>query len=159
LESKISYFKKMIGKIFKKKEKKQNNQVLNAEAIGEGIRDKAGKVFNFLKEKSYSAKDEFYVILDKLKNLKETNYNLGLMHLEKGNINDAIFRFKFIVKFWPDDQRSYYYLAYCLTIKNEPIKAKAVLEKFKSFNFQLDQKTTELQEKIDSLINKESKNV
>jgi hypothetical protein len=149
----------MIGKIFKKKEKKENNQILNAEIIGEGIREKAGKAFNFLREKTYLAKDEFYIILGKLKNLREANYNLGIMHLEKGNINDAIFRFKLMTKFWPDDQRSYYYLAYCLTVKNELLKAKIVLEKFKSHNFQFDQKTTDLQEKIDSLINKESKNV
>ena len=67
---------------------------------------------------------EFENVKSKFNNLLETNYNQGLWHIEKNNINEAIFRFRFIKKFWPKHYDSWYQLAYCLHKKNKNIIIK-----------------------------------
>ena len=76
--------------------------------------------------------NNFYILSYKFKDLYATNYNLGLIHLEKGNISDAIFRFKFITRFWPQSQEAYIQLAYCYYLKEKYQQALQTLETLKT---------------------------
>lgn len=53
------------------------------------------------------------IAVEKLKNLSQTNYNLGIFHMDKGNVNDAKMRFNFTVKLNPDLALAHYHLARC----------------------------------------------
>jgi hypothetical protein len=116
------------------------------------------EIFFFLKEapailKSFFSKslDDCKIFRGKLTNLMETNYRQGIWHIEKNNIGDAIFRFRFIKKFWPQHLDSHYQLALCLTKKNKYREAKEVLKNLLTIspdyaNFP----AKELMDKIDS---------
>lgn len=98
------------------------------------IDKKIGELKNFFKKSNLfidnllsKFKDESKVIIEKCKNLLDTNYKLGMKHLEDGNLNDAIFRFRFIKKFWPDFHEAYCKLAYCLSLKGNNFEAKRIL--------------------------------
>lgn len=69
-------------------------------------------------------------------NLSESNFELGMYHLYRQNLNDAIFRFKLIDKFFaPNDQRANYWLGWTYFLKNKLEKAIYHLEKSKDFDF------------------------
>lgn len=57
--------------------------------------------------------EQFYIAIGKLKNLSQTNYNLGIFHMDKGNINDAKMRFIFVTKLAPELPLAHYHLARC----------------------------------------------
>ena len=93
------------------------------------------ELFFFFKEMPAMLKSFFFKSLDdckslrgKMTNLMETNYRQGIWHMEKNNIGDAIFRFRFIKKFWPQHLDSQYQLALCLIKKNKHREAKEVLK-------------------------------
>jgi tetratricopeptide (TPR) repeat protein len=92
------------------------------------LRDKSEKFSKFLENSFKNAREEYYSIQEKCQDLHKTNFDLACSHLEKGNLSEAIFRFRFVKKFWPHDFDAYYQLAYCLVLKNKPHKAKKVLE-------------------------------
>ena len=145
----------MFGKIFGKKSKKsdkfiiENNQEpLTADGVANTIREKANIFSEFLFGKIGEAKSEIEVMRYKYSNLLETNYNLGLKHIENGNISDAIFRFKFIVKFWPNHYQSYFKLAYCLVIDKKEAKAIEVLEKLVAKNPNCDEEAKDLLKRL-----------
>jgi tetratricopeptide (TPR) repeat protein len=71
----------------------------------------------------------FSSLKEKLKNLSETNYQLGLEHLKKGNIWEALSRFKIITFFWPNHNKALYQYAYCLVLTDGTVNARRVLEK------------------------------
>lgn len=120
----FKFIKKMIiGDSAEKKAATEEPKI----TFGEKIHQKIGNLFHFVKNKTQETKEEFGDIKSKVSNLLETNYNLGLKHLEKGNISDAVFRFRFVKKFWPDCFDAYYYLAYSLALNKRPFEAKKVL--------------------------------
>lgn len=102
---------------------------------------------------------EFDIIKSKLNNLLETNYNQGLWHIERNNLNEAIFRFRFIKKFWPNHYDSWYQLAYCLHKKGKNYQAREILtDLFKNKPDYNNIKAQELFEILKpSLKNKENK--
>ena len=113
----------MIGKILKKligskKSEKLKDSPLDQEtkASEEKLLSKAQTIFDFISKKFQEAISESKIIREKLKNLHKTNYELGLYHLEKGNIGEAIFRFKIVRKFWPHDYDAHLKLIYCFCI-------------------------------------------
>lgn len=63
----------------------------------------------------------------KFDNLYQTNYNNGIYHLEHGNLWDATFRFKVIMRFWPDKVEPRYQYAICLVIMGDENKATEIL--------------------------------
>lgn len=128
---------------------KDKNQDQSQKAIKEDFSKKVDKVSDFFNSKYNDFINEAKNIKGKLGNLSETNYQLGLKHIENGNISDAIFRFKFINKMWPQNQDAYYYLAYCLYLKKEGNKAKESLEKLFKINPDYDIKAKELLDKIE----------
>ncbi|AFE53909.1 methyltransferase domain-containing protein [Rickettsia typhi] len=66
----------------------------------------------------------------KLSHLAETNYQLGFDHLYKGNLNDALFRFKLVNKFFKsNDSKVYYQLGLIYYLKNNYRQATVYLEK------------------------------
>lgn len=54
-----------------------------------------------------------YTTIDKLKDLSQTNYQLGLFHMDKGNVSDAKMRFVFVTKLAPEFALAHYHLARC----------------------------------------------
>ncbi|MEG8230918.1 tetratricopeptide repeat protein, partial [Candidatus Rickettsia tasmanensis] len=66
----------------------------------------------------------------KFSHLAETNYQLGLDHLYRGNLNDALLRFKLVDKFFnPNDSKVYYQLGWVYFLKNNYRQAIEYLEK------------------------------
>lgn len=92
--------------------------------------------FNILKEKIIQKLSSFK---KKTINLIQTNYELGIFHLYKYNITDAIFRLKLVLFFNKNHTLAQYYLATCFYIKTDSEKAKEILEKLlsKDTNFKL----------------------
>ena len=113
---------------------KKSNQKETEKKQGRGARialslkDKSGQFSDFLSKKYDDAWDELSIIKEKCKDLRQTNYELGLMHLEKDNLSEAIFRFRLIKRFWPNFFEAHYQLAYCLALKEKYPAAKKVLK-------------------------------
>lgn len=120
---------KFIKNFFQKSKDSEKESVSGK--IAEDIKEKTDKLIDFVTGGIENLKTEFDEIKSKYDNLLETNYDLGLKHLENGKIPEAIFRFRFIKRIWPDSYRSYYYLAYALTLKGGKksfLEAKEILE-------------------------------
>jgi ubiquinone/menaquinone biosynthesis C-methylase UbiE len=70
---------------------------------------------------------KFFSFKKKITNLLQTNYDLGIFHLNQHNINDSILRLKIVLFFNPKHFSAKYYLAICFYIKNQSQKAKRLL--------------------------------
>jgi tetratricopeptide (TPR) repeat protein len=136
--------KYLINKALGKKTEKE----LKSEKIASKVQQNMKNFSGFLSEKTDLAIKEYALIKEKSKNLVETNYKLGMSHLEKGNLSDAHFRFFIMTKFWPQFYEAYYQLAYVLILKERPLRAKKVLEDLISKNPEIDPKFHELLEQI-----------
>jgi tetratricopeptide (TPR) repeat protein len=137
--------------IFKPKEKKEPL----SEKIAEDLHKRSGELVDFIKNKVENAKEEFENIKLKYNNLEETNYKLGLKHLENGKLSEAIFRFRFIKKMWPTSYDAYYYLAYCLALTDKKLpEAREVLAELFAREPDYDEKATELLENINHRLEK-----
>lgn len=121
----------------------------------ESLVSKSEKFKRFLNESLESVKNEISAVREKAKDLHQTNFELGNRHLENGNLSEAIFRFRFIKKFWPDDYDAYYLLAYCLTLKEKPRKARRVLEELLEKDPNYDPAARELLEHLNGVIGDE----
>ena len=77
--------------------------------------------FNIIDE----SKNTFEEVTKRSKNLYESNLDLAYFHLNKGNLNDAIFRFKIVHHFAPAENKlKYEYeLGRCYFYKNQMTKA------------------------------------
>ena len=91
---------------------------------------RSNRFSNIINQGLASIKNEIEIIKYKSKDLKETNYNLALTHIKKGNYGEAAFRFWLMTKFWPDFYEAYYKRAYCLYLNNKIKKAKIELQDF-----------------------------
>ena len=140
--------KLLINKAFGKKSEKENNSEKIASKIQQNIKNFSG----FISERADLAVKEFASIKEKSKNLVETNYKLGISHLENGNLSDASFRFFLMTKFWPKFYEAHYQLAYVLILRNKPFKAKKLLEDLIAKNPEIDNKFQELLDQINSNI-------
>jgi hypothetical protein len=138
----------LINKALGKKSEKEQK----TEKIASKIKDNVKSFSGFLSEKTDLALKEYASIKEKSKDLVETNYKLGISHLEKGNLNDASLRFFIMTKFWPQFHEAYYQLAYVLILKEKPLKAKKVLEDVISKNAELDPKFQDLLNEINANI-------
>ena len=84
--------------------------------------DMVMKIFSDLKKEIAESRE-------KLKDIGDTNYKLGIYHLEKRNIKDAILRFKIAMHFNKDSALLHYHLARCYIHGKKNDKAKIELEK------------------------------
>lgn len=119
-------FKKILSKLLGSKPSQSDAEIIIDEKIA-GIRGFFKKSGVFLQSLIENTKNECISIIKKCKNLLETNYKLGMKHLENGNLSDAIFRFRFIKKVWPEFYEAHYRLAYCLVLKGKIFEAREVL--------------------------------
>lgn len=118
----------MLKTIFKKFFGKESKEDIAEEKSKKEFQQKLEKFYSFFGTIIERVQNEYYTIKEKCQNLRETNYDLGLAHLEKENFKDAIFRFKIIIRFWPDFYDAYYQLAYCYAIVKKYQKSKKILE-------------------------------
>jgi tetratricopeptide (TPR) repeat protein len=140
---------------FKKTEKtiKEYNQENTS------IKDKiSSSMQKFSQEVSVSVKntlDDLSLMHKKSKNLLQTNFELGLYHLNNGNIKEAHFRFFIISKFWPKFENGLYYYAYILTLKQQYLKAQNIIEKIFLLNNNPNDEILNLKNKISQYINQQ----
>jgi len=73
--------------------------------------------------------EHFRSISIKMKDLGNTNYELGLFHLNKGNLRDAEMRFIFAIKIKKNFALAHYHLARCHIFNNKIDNAIKELEK------------------------------
>ncbi|AAZ68075.1 methyltransferase domain-containing protein [Ehrlichia canis] len=81
-------------------------------------------LLQLINNKIICMKKETILLQKKLKNLLETNIDLGLYHFYKGNISDAKFRFRLISIFKPKLPIAYYNLGRCYFALQNINKAK-----------------------------------
>lgn len=82
--------------------------------------------------------ENLYIVAEKSKDLIKTNYELGLYHLDKGNIHDAKFRLYWVAKLKPDHELAHYNLARCYIYEAKLAKAKEHLEAALKLNAKLE---------------------
>lgn len=70
----------------------------------------------------------FSSLKEKMSDLSETNYQLGLLHLTNGRVWEALSRFKITTFFWPNNYKASYQYAYCLTLEENIKKAQEILD-------------------------------
>lgn len=140
--------KYLFSRAFGAKSKKE----ISMEKTSGKIKENFNQFSTFLLQKKDLFLQEFFSIKEKSKNLVETNYKLGVYHLEKGNLSDAKVRFFLMTKFWPKFHEPYYQLAYILMLEQEPFKAKKIIENLFSKNSEVDPKFHELLNKINANI-------
>lgn len=115
-----------------------------------GLINDLKKSFGFVGDAYNTVRGEFTVAREKSKDLRRSNYDIGLKHLEKGDISEAVFRFRLTKKFWPDFFDAHYQLAYCLALSNKLNQAKTVLEELLQKNPDFDPKARDLLDQIKS---------
>ncbi|MBP7710520.1 MAG: tetratricopeptide repeat protein [Rickettsiales bacterium] len=140
---------KLLGKA-EPKEIEKKKSLISGFAVG--LHEKSEQFSKFLGSSLNEASKEYFTIKEKCKDLHYTNFDLASRHLEKGNLSEAIFRFRFVKKFWPNDFDAYYQLAYCLVLKNKPEKAKEVLEELLKLNPNYNPIAKELLEHLNKAI-------
>lgn len=96
-------------------------KLLKFEAIIVDLPTKIKSLLNHLVNELFSA-------LSKLKDLATTNYELGLYHMDNGNINDAKLRFMLVVRLKPELALAHYHLARCYLFNLNFNKARAEFE-------------------------------
>jgi predicted TPR repeat methyltransferase len=91
--------------------------------------------------------------IEKLTNITQTNFDLGVYHMYKGNFRDAIMRFKMITWMDSGNADSYYYIGRCL-YNNDNNKQEALNNFIKAT--EIDKKHIEAKFFIDLLNNKQN---
>lgn len=119
--------------------------------IGSKLHHKIDTISDFISKKTKDAIDEYGVIREKLKDLCQTNYNLGVRHLENGNISEAVFRFKIVKKFWPHYYDAYYQLAYALILSDKVDQARNIINQLVEKDPSYQDKALELLAAIDQI--------
>lgn len=85
--------------------------------------NKTKSLWNYIHKFYLDYMISFQVIFEKLKNLPETNYKLGLFHLHEGNIYDARLRFKIVLLLNKNHLMACYKLGYTYLVVGESEKA------------------------------------
>lgn len=93
------------------------------------VREKFNRLVPYIKEKSQRFIEECHIAREKLKDLPATNYELGLKHMKKGNISDAILRFRIVAFLKPEFAPAYYNLGRCYAFNGKNDLAKKNFEK------------------------------
>ena len=87
---------------------------------------------NFFRQQFKRFTDDIKKLRYKLKNLTESNLDLGVYHLRCRNYNDAIFRFKLVDRFLdPDNKLANYWLGWTYFMKQDYSKSIVCLTKAK----------------------------
>ena len=113
-----------VKRIFSLKQKDPVNVQEIQDTQNTPLGNKLERISNFLKHRFAYVIVEYRIIKEKMQNLSQSNYNLGMRYLDGGNIKEAIFRFRIIKKFWPNHHEAHYQLVYCLLLEQEIAEAK-----------------------------------
>ena len=97
-----------------------------------------------------SFKDEFNTILSKISNLEQSNIKLAHYHKNKGDIKEAIFSLKLVIRFWPNNDEAKYLLALCYYEQKDHQKAANIINKISLNDENLAKKIRELTFKIEN---------
>lgn len=73
-----------------------------------GLVDKVHNLSTILSRKCYDFLSDIKAVKGKMKNLAQTNFDLGLMHLRSGNLYDAGLRFRIVAYLDPEFYQAYY---------------------------------------------------
>lgn len=145
----------LINKITGKKSKKE----IRDEEFASKIFAESSKISGFINNIIKNIINEIKTIRNKSKNLLETNYQLGLSHIQKGNLNDAKLRFAIIIRFWPNFHEAYYQKAYVEMLLKKPFEAMETINKFElNSKDVLDSRFLDLKNQIELAINNELSN-
>ncbi len=127
------------------KEPEQPSDAKNTQLNRKFLEDKIDKLSNSIDNFWANIVVEYRIVKEKLQDLSQANYDLGIRYLEEGNIKEAIFRFKITKKFWPNNYEAYYELIYCLILDNKFEEAQRVID-------ELLLKNPSYKDKIDQLL-------
>lgn len=84
----------------------------------------------YIKQLIRNVKNDIYTLRLKLNNLSESNIELGIYHIKKGNLGDAIFRFKLVEKYLDlNNKIACYFLGLIYLLKNNHKNSIIYLEK------------------------------
>lgn len=103
--------------------------------------------------------NDIITTIEKLKNLEETNYKLSVRLIKENRIDEAIFRLKFLLKFWPNNIKGKFNLAYCYYLKHkyeDSLKYINIIMENGDIDEKLKEKTLKLNEKVTEIINQAS---
>ena len=103
-------------------EESKNNNGSYIRDLMQGVKTTAARIKDFI--------DNLPVMLEKLRDIGGTNKSLAIFHVEKGNYNDALFRFKIAQKFLPSDPDITKGVAFCFMQKGEFAKAIPHLKRY-----------------------------
>lgn len=146
----LAALKKSLPKFQWKKNKKEPTANDNeSKSILSDIKNNLG----FIGEAYDTVHEEISIAKEKSKDLRKSNYELGMNFLEKGNIGEAIFRFRIMGLLWPEMLDAQYQLAYCLAQKKQFRKSEKVLEKILNKDPNYDNKARDLLEEVRSNLN------
>jgi predicted TPR repeat methyltransferase len=67
--------------------------------------------------------------MEKMRDIAKNNYELGTMHLERGNVTDAIFRFKLVTMLEPKNVDAWFFLGTSYMADSKMALAEKALEK------------------------------
>jgi predicted TPR repeat methyltransferase len=76
-------------------------------------------VSKFLHQKRSALLEEFQDVREKLKDLGGTQFNLGKFHFSRGNVPDAILRFRLTQYLKPELPEAYYFLGRCYLLQEK----------------------------------------
>jgi predicted TPR repeat methyltransferase len=93
------------------------------------ISQQVAKTLNFLKQKMDEFVKECNESKEKLKDIPGTNYRLGLTHMHRGNIEDAVMRFRMVAFLTPENINAYYNLGRCLLLLDDEEGARVQFKK------------------------------
>lgn len=93
----------------------------------------ADKIKPFIVKSAKQAIEEWKIAREKMKDIPGTNYELALLHMKNGNLDDAILRFKMVIFLTPEKAEAYYNLARCLVMVGDNESAEENLTKALSF--------------------------
>jgi lipopolysaccharide biosynthesis regulator YciM len=150
--------KNIFSKLFRKKAKQEKKSNLNNSGLFGNIK----KLNNFFSHQFQEAIDELKLTKERFGDLTDSNYEIALNHMEKGNVNDAIFRFKFIIRFLENSDMARYGLAYCYVLKNKFDKAEKILHDLEKnsgeFQFKAKELLLEIYDYQEQVLKEESYN-
>ncbi|MES2677641.1 MAG: tetratricopeptide repeat protein [Pseudomonadota bacterium] len=147
----IRSIKRIAGSNNQNDKNQSEKQAVGATSEVENSAHKIDKLSGFFGKIFDNIVAEFHIIKEKSQDLSTTNYNLGIQHLEDGDLKEAIFRFKITKKFWPNNYDAYYQLIICLILNHDFDEAQIVIE-------DLLEKCPAYQEKIDQILGNEKPN-
>lgn len=134
----------LIGKIIGKKKEEEPSK-------SDDVKNKFGEFSDFLSDKFNEAIEELKSVKEKSQDLEATNFNLGRLHLQKGDLKEATFRFFIMTKFYPYNLDAKYELAYCYALRHKYKKSQIILEDLLKKNPEYDKRAKELLESIKKL--------